>query len=115
MQFLLMCLSESIEEQMSEEEQEKLMEATEQFVQDIVRSGHYRSSAKLETANKSATIRTENGQIIIHDGPYIETREQLGGFFLVECKDMEEAIEIGKKIPAVGAGGMIEIRQVARQ
>ena len=65
----------------------------------------------LQPTTTATSIRARDGKRVITDGPYAETREQLGGFFLVDAKNLDEAIEIAEKIPA-GRYGTVEIRPV---
>ena len=69
------------------------------------------AGAALMPTNTATTVRVRNGKILTTDGPFAETKEQLGGFYLLNCKDLDEAIEVAAKIPAV-TDGSIEIRPV---
>lgn len=69
------------------------------------------ASAALEETSTAKTVRIRDGQGLTADGPFAETKEQLGGFYLLDCKDMDEAIEIAAKIPAA-ANGSIEVRPI---
>jgi hypothetical protein len=60
----------------------------------------------------ATTVRARNGKLITTDGPFAETREQLGGYRVVECQDLDEAIAIARRIPTLRAGGSIEVRPV---
>jgi hypothetical protein len=69
------------------------------------------SSEALHMTNKATTVRIRDGKTLTTDGPFAETREQLGGFYLIDCKDLDEAIQWASKIPGVKTGS-IEIRPV---
>jgi hypothetical protein len=66
----------------------------------------------LEATNAASTIRVQGGETIQSDGPFAETREQLGGFYLLECRDRDEALQWASKVPAASDGGTVEIRPV---
>ena len=80
--------------------------------QDLIESGHYLAGAKLGPTLTSSTIRMHNGKPAITDGPFAETKEQIGGYHLIECKNLDEAIAITMRIPTLEAGGKIEVRPV---
>lgn len=73
--------------------------------------GVLKSSAGLRPPDDATTLRVRNSEILLSDGPFAETKEQIGGFCLIECADLDEAIEIASKHPAAGYGS-IEIRPV---
>jgi hypothetical protein len=81
------------------------------FTQDIITSGHFKAGEELQPVATATTIRMRNGQLSTTDGPFAETKEQLGGFYLIEARDLNEAIQIGARIPSVRTGS-IEIRPV---
>jgi hypothetical protein len=75
------------------------------------RSGHYIVSDALQRANTAKTLRVRRGKLSVMDGPFAETKEQLGGFILVEARDMDQAVELASKIP-MAKHGTIEVRPV---
>jgi hypothetical protein len=83
-----------------------------EFVQGAIRSGHYVAGAKLRSSAAATTVRAKNGKPVIMDGPFAETREQLGGYHLIEAKDLDEAMAIASRIPTLRVGGTIEVRPV---
>jgi hypothetical protein len=91
-------------------QRDEIMQEYGEFVQGIVKSGHYRAGAKLQLSSTATTVREKNGKRAITDGPFAETKEQLGGYHLVECKDLDEAISIATRIPTIRVGGSIEVR-----
>jgi len=81
------------------------------FTDDYTKSGHVLGSNALQPTQTATTVRVRNGKISTTDGPFAETREQLGGYYLVEAKDLNEAIQIAAKIPGARTGG-IEVRPI---
>lgn len=81
------------------------------FTQGIRDSGHYVAGEALQPVSTATTIRIRNGRISTTDGPFAETKEQLGGFYLIEARDLNEAIQVASKIPSARIGS-IEIRPV---
>lgn len=75
------------------------------------KSGHLRAGDALEPSTTATTVRVREGKTLTTDGPYAETKEQLGGYYLVEAKDLDEAIKIGARIPGA-RDGAIEVRPV---
>ena len=111
MQYLLMIYdNEETFAAMSEGRRGQLMQAYGAFTQDIVKSGHFRSGAQLQPSSRATTVREKNGKRATTDGPFVETKEQLGGYYLVECKDLDEALSIAGRIPSLQVGGVIEVR-----
>ena len=75
--------------------------------------GHWRvDGAKLDRSSHAVTVRRKNGKPAVTDGPFAETKEQLGGYHVVECKDREEAISLAMRIPTLGVGGTVEVRAI---
>ena len=97
---------------MSNEERGKIHQAYVDFTQGIVRSGHFRAGAQLQPTSTATTVREKKGKPVTTDGPFVETKEQLGGYYLVDCKDLDEAISIAARIPSIHVGGSIEVRPV---
>jgi hypothetical protein len=82
------------------------------FMESITRSGHYLGCNRLQPAETATTVRVRNGKTSTTDGPFAETKEQLGGYFLIEAKDLNEAILIAARIPGAKFG-CVEVRPVA--
>ncbi|HSS65010.1 MAG TPA: YciI family protein [Gammaproteobacteria bacterium] len=115
MRYMLMCcFDEKRWEQIGESQREQIMKAYGEVVQGLVKSGHYLSGGKLQSTSSATTIRGGNGRPAVTDGPFAETKEQLGGYHLVECEDLDEAISIAKRIPTIPFGGTIEVRPLER-
>jgi hypothetical protein len=81
------------------------------FTKAIVESGHFKAGDALQPTSTATTVQVREGKTLTTDGPFAETREQLGGYYLVEAKDLDEAIEIAARIPGAKMGS-IEIRPV---
>ena len=78
---------------------------------DVLRKdGHFAGGEGLQPASTAVTLRSRGGKVIVTDGPYAETKEQLGGYHLLECKDLDEALAIAKRIPTIAHGGTVEVR-----
>jgi hypothetical protein len=82
-----------------------------QLTDDAIESGEYVGGDALALTKDAVTVRVRNGQTLLSDGPFAETREQLGGFYLFNTSDLDRAIELAKRIP-VGPFGCLEIRPV---
>ena len=94
-----------------EGERGKVFEEYMTYTNRINRSGNYIAGEALQPIATATTVRTRDGKTVTTDGPFAETREQLGGFYMVEAKDLDEAIELAKGIPAVRTG-CIEVRPI---
>ena len=82
------------------------------FTESVRASGHMVGGDKLEPASTATTVRIRDGKTLTTDGPFAETKEQLGGFYLIEAKDLDEAIGIAARIPGA-AYGSVEVRPVS--
>jgi hypothetical protein len=94
---------------MSEAEQQANYAEYFAFTDDVRKRNLYVSGEALHPVNTATTVRVRDGRTLTTDGPFAETREQLGGFYLLDCKDLDEAIEAAAKIPGAKHGS-IEIR-----
>ena len=81
------------------------------FTDDIKKSGHYLGGEALQPVATATTVRIRNGKLSTTDGPFAETKEQLGGFYLISARDLNEAIQIAAKIPSSRTGS-VEVRPV---
>jgi hypothetical protein len=95
----------------SEEEQGKIFGEYMDYTVDIRRKGNYIAGEALQPVATATTVRVKDGKTLTTDGPFAETREQLGGFYLVEAKDLDEAITLAGRIPASRTGS-IEVRPI---
>jgi hypothetical protein len=96
---------------LSEAEQGKVFQEYMDYTSRIRKNGNYIGGEALQPIATATTVRVKNGKTVTTDGPFAETREQLGGFFLVEAKDLDEAIALAGGIPAVRTGS-IEVRPI---
>ena len=112
MQYLLLIYNnEQNWVQLNESDREALKDEYMSFTQSIAKSGHYKGGNALQPTATATTVRVRNGKRDTTDGPFAETREHLGGYYLVDAKDLDEAISIASRIPAARTGG-IEVRPV---
>ena len=81
------------------------------FTNGIQESGHYVAGEALQPVESATTLRMRNGRLSTTDGPFAETKEQLGGFYLIEARDLNDAIQVAARIPSVRTGS-IEVRPV---
>jgi len=96
---------------LSEAEREQCYRDSAQYARELHSGGRYLSAVPLQPTATATSIRVRGEKRMVTDGPFAETREQLGGFFLVEAKDLDEAMEIAARIPG-GRWGTVEIRPV---
>lgn len=96
---------------MSKAESDKFMGEYFAFSDDIRKSGHYVAGEALQPVQTATTLRNRGGKVSTTDGPFAETKEQLGGFYLITAKDLNEAIQVASRIPSVRTGS-IEVRPV---
>jgi len=83
------------------------------FTQDIVKAGKFKAGDPLEPTSTATTVRVREGKTLTTDGPFAETREQLGGYYIVEAKDLDEAVAIAARIPGARFGS-IEVRPIRK-
>ena len=110
---LLIYYDQVARAQTTQEEQEASYQAYTEFGNEIERRGVLIDGRGLEPTTSATTIRVRNGKHLITDGPFVETKEQLAGFYLLDCKDLDEAIELATMIPSA-IHGSIEIRPLAQ-
>jgi hypothetical protein len=96
---------------LSRSELDQLMASYGQFTEEIKRSGHHLAGEALHPVHTATTVRVRNGKISTTDGPFAETKEQLGGFYMIEARDLNEAIQIASRIPSARLGS-IEVRPI---
>ena len=112
MKFMFMIYhDENVLNAMPEREMQALVDSAIEYAEEIRRSGHYIVSDALQRTRTARTIRVRAGKVSTTDGPFAETKEQLGGFFLIEAKDMDEACEVASRFPPARVG-IIEVRPV---
>ena len=96
---------------MSESEYDAVVSETLDYREELRQSGHYIASSPLQPVQMATTIRVRNGKVFITDGPFAETKEQLGGFYLIEARDLNDAIRLASKMPPARLG-CIEVRPI---
>lgn len=112
MQYLLLiCEDERRWASRSPAEAEATTAEYGKLIQEMAQSGRYKGGNRLESTETATTVRVRNGVRQTTDGPFAETREQLGGYFLIDANDLDEAIAIAERIPAAKTGS-VEVRPV---
>ncbi len=108
---LLICDEDKRQAEMSEEEAGAQMAAYAAFGEEMGAKGVLQGGERLQPVATATTVRVRDGEVLTSDGPFAETKEQLGGFYLVECKDLDEAIEVASRIPGAAVGS-VEVRPI---
>ena len=112
MQYMLLIYSNDTEwDQLSEEEQNAIF-SEYVAIGDDPRVG---PSHQLQPAGTATTVRVQGGDTLTTDGPFVETKEELGGYYLLDADDLDAAIEVAARIPAARRGGAIEVRPVVER
>ena len=96
---------------LSEAERNAMYQEYGELSQSLAKSGRYKAGEELKPTATATTVRVRNGKVQATDGPFAETREQLGGFYLVEAKDLDDAIAVAARIPSV-RNGCVEVRPI---
>jgi hypothetical protein len=108
---LLICTDERKEQARSEEDRAKTLGEYQAFGEEMGRRGILRGGERLRWTSEAVTVSVPNGKVLTSDGPFAETKEQIGGFYLVDCADRDEAIEVASRIPGARTG-KIEVRPI---
>ncbi|MBZ5572783.1 MAG: YciI family protein [Acidobacteriia bacterium] len=112
MQYLLLIYgNEAYFGKLSKTEQGKVAEEYGAYTKSIADSGHLRGGNELDVTSKAITVRLRDGKKLVTDGPFAETKEQLGGYYLVEAKNRDEALALAARIPSA-RWGAIEVRPI---
>ena len=112
MRYLLMiCTEESADAAMSPEEGQARLAEYMAFGDEMGRRGVLQGGERLRPTTDATTVQVRDAKVLTADGPFAETKEQIGGYFLVDCKDLDEAIEVAAKIPGARSGS-IEVRPI---
>ena len=112
MQYLLMIYeNEKVWESMAEAERNAMFGEYMTFSEELKASGHMLGGEPLQGTHTATTVRVRDGKVATTDGPFAETREQLGGYYLIEAKDLDEVIAIAARVPSARHGS-IEIRPI---
>jgi hypothetical protein len=109
---LLIYGDEKIWAGMMQEEQKAEFEAYDSYTKWLAEKGWMRAGDALQGTSTATSVRLRDGKVLTTDGPFAETKEQLGGFYQIECDNLDQAIEAASKIPAA-RGGTIEVRPIA--
>jgi len=108
---LLIYANEAAFNSLSEAEGQAIMAEFQAFTQGIISQGKFKAGDRLLDVATATTVRVQGGKTLTTDGPFAETREQLGGYYLIEADDLDDAIAIAARIPAARMGS-IEVRPV---
>jgi hypothetical protein len=112
MEYLLMIYyNENEWRKKSEAELAKISSNYMDFTRGIMTSGHYKGGNRLDYVTNATTVRVREGKRTVTDGPFAETKEQLGGYYLIEAKDIDEVLSIAARIPGASYGS-IEVRPI---
>ncbi len=113
MKYMVMCcIDESLWDRLPETERAAVMQDYGAWVQGTEKSGQHLASAQLQPSSAATTLRMQNGRLMVTDGPFAEAKEQFGGYHLLECKNLDEALAAARRIPTLRVGGTIEVRPI---
>jgi hypothetical protein len=114
MKFLIsMHINPAVLDALTEEEKAAIGEGHGAFLEALKKSGELITTQALVDPSQAAVVSVRNGQPVVSDGPFLEAKEYLGGFYLVDCEDKERAIELAAQIPDAAIEGLgVEVRQV---
>ena len=112
MQYMLLIYSKESEfEKLGAPERDSMLKEYMDFSKSIAQSGNYRAGNELHPITKATTVRVRDKKRLVTDGPFAETKEQLGGYYLIEAKDLDEAVGIAARVPSARFGS-IEVRPI---
>ncbi|MBV9562321.1 MAG: YciI family protein [Bradyrhizobium sp.] len=112
MQYLLMIYTNEAEyAKIGAAASQQMLGEYQAFTKSIIESGNFKAGDRLQPTTTATTVRVRDGKMLTTDGPFAETREQLGGYYLVEAKDLDAAISIAARIPGARVGS-IEVRPI---
>jgi hypothetical protein len=112
MKYLCLIYSdETLWDRLPKADEQQMMAEYRAFGEDIKRSGHHVAGYRLHPSPSATTVRMRNGSVSTTDGPYAETKEQLGGFYLIDARDLNEAVQVAGRIPGARMGS-IEVRPI---
>ena len=112
MKFLCLICAEKVMEQLTADDAANHFKEYERFTEWVKANGHFIGGNRLTPAATATTVRVRNGKVMTTDGPFAETKEQVGGYYLIEARDLNEAIQIAAKIPGAQRG-CVEVRPIA--
>jgi len=108
----LLLIYQDEQKPMSEAERRQCYAETIQLAQELHANGKYLGANPLHPTAMATSVRVRDGKRLVTDGPFAETREQLGGYFLIDAKDLDEALGVAARIPMARKGGVVEVRPV---
>ncbi|GAA0952814.1 YciI family protein [Actinocorallia libanotica] len=114
MRFLIgMHINPAVLDALTDEEKAAIGEGHGAFIEELKESGELITTQGLTDPSQAAVVAVRNGQPVVTDGPFLEAKEYLGGFYLVDCQDRERAVELAARIPDAAIEGLgVEVRQV---
>jgi hypothetical protein len=114
MQYMLLIYANEADfNRRTAEENGKITQEYMKYTEAIRASGHLKLGDRLESVSTATTVRVRDGKPLSTDGPFAETREQLGGYYIIEAKDLDEAVSVASKMPGTRLGS-VEVRPIAK-
>jgi hypothetical protein len=110
--YLCLICAETVMEQMAEADAARHYDEYAAFTEDLRRRGHFVACNRLLPPDTATTVRVRGGKVSTTDGPFAETKEQFGGYYVIEARDLNEAIQVAAKIPGAWHG-CVEVRPIA--
>src|SRR5579871_5305965 len=112
MRYMMLIYSKEAADGRSPEEAEQIRSAHGKVLEEAAQKGVLRGAEPLAPTTSATTVRIQNGKALVTDGPFAETKEQLAGYYIIDCRNLDEAIEWAAKIPTMckGGEGCVEIR-----
>ena len=113
MRYMMLIYTEETESA-TPEEMRQVAAAHRALMEETSRLGIFRGADPLEPTATTTTVRVQNGRVLLTDGPFAETKEQLAGYYILDCRDLDEALEWAARIPTAcgGAAGCVEVRPI---
>jgi hypothetical protein len=108
---LMICVDESAVSALSPDEEAMMHAGYDAFGEEMGRRGILLGGERLHPTTDATTVRVRDGEVVASDGPFAETKEQIGGYYIVDCTDLDQAIEVASKIPGANHGS-IEVRPI---
>ena len=112
MKFLCLICAEKVMEHLTPEDSERHFDEYMEFTDDIRENGHFVACNRLLPSDAAVTLRVRNGKLSTTDGPFAETKEQIGGYYVLDARDLNEAIRVAARIPGARRG-CVEVRPIA--
>jgi hypothetical protein len=113
MQYMLLIYDDETKwSKVSEEERGRIVESYFAFTDEVRKSGALVASDPLQPTSNATTVQVRDGETLTTDGPFAETKEQLGGYYLIDVESLDEALQWAAKIPSARGGGKVEVRPI---